>query len=183
MDSGNIKLLITAFVCLLVGVSLLTIIAGEANDVRETINIRNETLNVASFRNASGIDGNNCNDTVTPVQITNYPSGWRTNSEYGCHIASFVMHQSNGTSWTNGTEFQFFPNNGTWKCLINAGFNNTDTTNMTALNYTYCPDDYLTQAWSRTMLGIVPGFFAIALIAVGIGLFYVILRKEGLMHI
>jgi len=183
MDGGNMKLLIAAFVVLLVGVSLLTVIASETSNVTETITIHNETLNITSFRNGS-IHTNNCNVTATPVQITNYPTGWRTNSEYGCHISGFAMHTANGSVLTNGTDFQFYPNNGTWKCLVaNGVFNNTDTTNMTAMNYTYCPSTYLTQGWSRTMVQTVSGFFAIALIAVAIGLFYTVLKREGLMGI
>ena len=180
MEGDNLKLLIAAFITLLVGVSLLTVIAGEGNAVREKINIGNESLNITSFRNESESD---CNITMIPVPISNAPSGWQTESSYGCWITDFTMDFSNGTDLTNGTDFVFYANNGTWKCLLSSGINWTTTTNMTAMNYTYCPDTYLTQSWARTMVGTVPGFFSLALIAVSIGLFYTILRREGLINI
>lgn len=185
MENNNITLLIAAFVALLIGVSLLSIIAQEGNSVRETVNVLNDsTINIAGFREDAG---GGCNDSIAPVAIANPPTDWRTELEYGCQISNFVISTGNGTALTNGTHYVFYPNNGTWHCIntVEAAdvWNLTNTHNTTEANYTYCPDGYLVQNWSRTMIGIVPGFFAIALIAVAIGLFYTILRKEGLMSI
>jgi len=40
------------------------------------------------------------------------------------------------------------------------------------VTYTYCPTGYVNIAWGRTTADLVPGFFAIALMLVAIGLFF-----------
>ena len=64
-------------------------------------------------------------------------------------------------------------------------FNNTanvnlSTSNLTTATYQYCESDYLTQGWNRTILNLVPGFFALALLGIGIGLFYAVGKREGI---
>lgn len=180
MEGNDLKLLIVAFVSLIVGISLLIVISGENVKVRETIDISNETIDLSSYRNLSG--NWSCNESVPVTTIANPPTTWRLENEYGCWISDINMGNHNGTDWTNGTDYVFYERNGTWRCLNSELFNHTET-NLTVINYTYCPDTYLTQSWARVMVGIVPGFFAIALIAMAIGMFYVILKREGLMNI
>ena len=166
MEGNNMKLLIVAFVTLIVGVSLLIVIANEGSNVRDKITISNETINLSPYRQGSN---NTCNESYPALTIANPPTTWRLNAEYGCYVSDVSVANWNGTAFTNGTDYVFYENNGTWRCLESGTFNGTETNN-TVMAYTYCPDTYLTQSWARTMVGIVPGFFSIALIAVAIGI-------------
>jgi hypothetical protein len=62
-------------------------------------------------------------------------------------------------------------------------FNANAGGNKSYAYYTYCPDTYVNLSWGRTILNLVPGFFALMLIGIGIGLFYKVLRNEGLMGV
>lgn len=180
MEGNNLRLLIAAFIVLIVGVSLLTVIASEGSNVRDKVDADNESIDIGPFRDQ--MNNNTCNESYGPITLANAPTTWRLNAEYGCYLSSITMGNPNGTVFANGTDYVIYENNGTWKCIDSATFNYTSTNN-TYIDYTYCPDTYLTQSWARTMIGTVPGFFSIALIAVAIGMFYVILKREGLMNV
>jgi hypothetical protein len=64
--------------------------------------------------------------------------------------------------------------------LVNTLNLNTSLSNTTTITYDYCTEDYLAEGWGRTVLNMVPGFFALAiLIGVAFVIFW-ILKKEGI---
>ena len=64
--------------------------------------------------------------------------------------------------------------------------NTTDTRrgdfNDTYISYAYCGDNYLNSAWGRTVLNLVAGFFALALLGIGIGTFYSIAKDANIIQ-
>ena len=67
--------------------------------------------------------------------------------------------------------------------LVNTAMTNrTDFTSIIATNDN-CPDGYLTQGWQRQMINLVPGFFALAILGVGLWLFYGIAKEQGILGI
>lgn len=57
---------------------------------------------------------------------------------------------------------------------------NGTTSNTTSIVYNYCPTDYV-SSWGGTILNLVPGFFALALLAIGVGLFYGVARESNIL--
>lgn len=173
MEEKSMPMLIAAFLALIVGISLISVVATESNDITSVINISGENISYASAREA----GTGAVDT-TAVVIANPPTTWRIS---GCPITSFVLYNSSG-SLTNVVDYTFTASTGS------IAFNNTDNVNGSASNtttatYQYCDREYLTQGWNRSIIKLVPGFFALALIGVGIGLFYGVMKQEGILGI
>ena len=86
---------------------------------------------------------------------------------------------NSSSSLTDIVDYTFTPSTG---IIV---FNNTDNvngsvSNTTLATYQYCNSNYLTQGWTRTILNLVPGFFALALLGIGIGLFYAVGKTEGI---
>ncbi len=48
------------------------------------------------------------------------------------------------------------------------------------VSYTFEGDEYVVGSRNRTILNLVPGFFALALLGIGIGLFYAVGKREGI---
>lgn len=169
MENENIKLLIGAFIALIIGVSLLGVIANTGNNITNTINISGENVSYASARETStgAVD-------TTEFAIANVPTTWRIT---GCPITGLTLHNSS-SSLTDVVDYTFTASSG---IIV---FNNTDNvngsvSNTTTATYQYCNSEYLTQGWNRTIINLVPGFFALALMGVGIGLFFAVGRREG----
>ena len=170
MEGKSITMLIGAFLALIVGVSLIGIVASTGNEITDTINISGENISYVTAREA----GTGAVDT-TVFTIANPPTGWRIT---GCPITRFVLHNSS-SSLTNVVDYTFTASTGS---IV---FNNTDNvngsvSNTTTATYVYCDKEYLTQGWNRTIINLVPGFFALALMGVSIGLFYGVMKQEGL---
>ena len=170
MEEKSINMLIGAFLALIIGVSLIGVVASTGNVITNTINISGENISYAAARETAtgAVD-------TTAIVIANYPTTWRIT---GCPIIGLVLHNSS-SSLTNVVDYVFTASTGS------IAFNNTDNVNGSASNtttatYVYCNNEYLTQGWNRTIIDLVPGFFAIALMGISIGLFYGVMRQEGL---
>jgi len=173
MENKNITILIAAFIALIVGISLLGVVATQSNIVVDKINASSETIDFT----AANTDGT-INETY-PFTITYPPTGWEVT---GCPITNFVAY-NDSTTFVSGTDYVFTASTGviTFNNTVNMNATAGDNSNKTTVTYVYCGSDYLTQSWQRTILKLIPGFFALALMGVGIGLFYQILRDEGIL--
>lgn len=174
MDNKNIALLIGAFVSIIIGVSLIGVVATQGNLVTDKTIVVDEAVDISSARLADG-DIN----TTYPLTITNAPSGWKVSE---CPITS-VTYGNSSQDFTLTTDYTFTDTTGVLLLKNTATVQMANTTNATLIDYTYCGDDYLTQGWSRNVIDLVPGFFAIALMLIGVALFYAVLKNEGLLGV
>ena len=147
-------------------------IATEGNSITNTVTISGESIDYSSARETS-TGAVNTSDEFT---IVNPPTTWRVDE---CPITDFVLSNDSGSPLTNIVDYTFTASTGV---IV---FNNTDivnvsTSNTTSADYQYCNSNYLTQGWQRTVLDLVPGFFALGILGIGIGLFYSVGRREGL---
>ena len=170
MENENIKLLLGAFVALIIGISLIGVIATSGNEINNTINIAGEEID---YTTAVGIDG--VINSSVEFTIANIPDGWRVE---GCPISSFDLYNST-SSLTDAVDYTFTASSGVIVFENTANVNGS-VSNTTTATYQYCDSNYLTQGWNRTIIDLVPGFFALALMGVGIGLFYAIGKREGI---
>jgi len=165
-----INKLIFAFVTLILGVALLSQIAVITNDTTSKTSIRNESIT---------IDKNVTDVNLTYVyQLAQSPSGWQLED---CPLTSLVLtNTTDNTRWTLTTDYTVNLANGTL-LLKNTTATRLTANNLTYANYEYCSDDYLNSSWGRTMVNLIAGFFAIALLLVSIGMFYSVARESGIV--
>jgi len=172
MENGNVKLLVGAFLALIVGISLLGIVATSGNKITDMITIAGEEIDYTS---AVGVAGAINSSVEFTIDTDNIPDGWRVS---GCPISSFDLYNSTD-SLVADTDYTFTASTGVITFSDTDNVNNGATVNTTTATYVYCNEDYLTQGWNRTIINLVPGFFALALMGVGLGLFFAIGKNEG----
>lgn len=177
MENKNITVFIAAFIALIVGVSLLSVVATQGNLVVDKITVAGESIDFGAAIMSATTNGT-INETYS-FTIANPPTGWETT---GCPISNFVATNAS-TTFVSGTDYVLTESTGviTFNNTVNMNATAGDDSNITNVTYTYCSSDYMTQGWQRTVLKLVPGFFALALIGVGIGLFYTIMKGEGVL--
>lgn len=167
-----IQKLIMAFVLVLVGVALITQIASTSLTATSKKQITNEAITITAAR-----FNETHTNTTYPFPVAHAPADgdWQAND--GCPIAS-VVYGNSTKDYTLTTDYLFNLTTGVLtlknSSVIIGG------SNSTLIDYTYCGDDYLNSDWGRTVLLLVGGFFALALLAVGIGLFYGIGREANI---
>lgn len=165
-------MLISAFLALIVGISLIGVVANEGNSITNLVTITDEEISIVPAVLADGVI-----NTTKEFTIANSPDGWRVS---GCPITNFVL--GNASEDYTIVDYTFTASSGVIVFNNSANINaSVLTTNETLVDYEYCPESYLSAGWNRTIIDLVPGFFALALMAIGVGLFYGVMRKEGLI--
>jgi len=191
MEQKNVALLVGAFVALLIGVVLIGTIASSTNAVTEKTIASAETTNLygngcwhvsSSVGQVNGTEDVNCNITVT-----NAPTGWRTESAEGCGIGSVIVTNSSGNALTVDTDYRVFAYSGIIQMLNTTKTSSAATglgpLNTTLVYYDYCGTDYVNSSFGRSATDLIAGFFALALLIVSVGLFYQVLKNEGLTNL
>ena len=163
--------LILAFVTLLLGVILVGTIATEGLLRTDKLNIDDEAVDITSLR----IDNNNINESLT-VAVTNAPTSWKSED---CPLTN-VVYGNASEDFTVTTDYTIDAATGSLTVK------NTSTTvnsvpNATYIDYNYCNDDYLNLGWGRTLINLVAGFFAIAILLVSVGLFYSVAKDANII--
>ncbi len=173
MENKNITILIAGFIALIIGVSLIGVIATETTGLTSIVNVSHENITYTEARNTTAAGKGEIVGGFT-FYIANIPTGWRS---VGCPITGLILHNGS-VIWTD-VDYNFTASTGAIMFNNSANVNDTGY-NTTAATYQYCELTYLTEGWQRTILNLVPGFFALALLGIGIGLFHEVGRREGL---
>jgi len=181
MADNTIQKLILGFLVLIVGISLIGTIATQAILVTEKTGVASETLDISGARVNSGACPMSINETY-PLALVNSPTGWKTSD---CPITSFSMVNQTSVAATVTTDYVLFANNGTLLLMNTTRFVGDDcdqTINATTLTYNYCSDGYLNVSWGRSILNLIGGFFALALLGASVGLFYSVAKDAGIVN-
>lgn len=181
MENNSISKLIVGFLVLIVGLALIGSIASNTTSVTDKKGA-SEVLDIGPARIAD-----NCNFSINesyPFTVAQAPTtGWRSGG--GCPLTNLIMLNQTSVAAVVTTDYTLFPNNGTLLLKNTTKFVNADctivTSNTTTLTYDYCGTDYVNLAWGRTILNLVSGFFALALLGVSVGIFYSVARDEGII--
>jgi len=178
MDNRTMVLLISAFITLIIGISLLSVVASEGITKTTRTAVENETLDNTALRHPD----NSSFDTNNYTTLEHAPTGWKSNDS-DCEISAangLVVKNATGGIMELDTDYNVVTTTGQL-LLLNTEAINSSLDNVTLFDYTYCPDEYLSEGWNRNILNLVPGFFAIALLMISITLFYSVMRNEGLL--
>lgn len=185
MENNSITKLILAFLVLIVGLALIGSVASNSIAVTQKSGISSEIVDIAPARLA-GCGPGSINETYN-FTLAQAPTGWKASG--GCPITSFTMVNQTSVAATVTTDYTLFGANGSLYLvnsstfvLLNCSAGGTDwVSNTTTVNYIYCGNDYLNIAWGRTVLNLVAGFFALALLGASVGLFYSVAKDTGII--
>ena len=172
MNNSSVYKLVAAFTLLIIGVVLLSTVAGLTNDVTEKVRVTNESTDVSS----AWLNATNVNSSIV-FTLDNNPTGWRITD---CPVGGVVFRNSTGDEMTITTDYLITTSAGTFT-LKNTTATQNLTSNTTYTDYNYCGTGYLTQGWNRSVLDLVPGFFALAILGISLLLFYSIAKDEGII--
>ena len=186
MEEANVKLLLLAFLTLIIGVVLIGTVATSTQEKTTMAYSLNESLDISSARMLSPVPDLMYNVTGLLSVAHGYAEGDWQRDDRDCDISIYSITNSSselGTDEYNTTIYGVITLiNSTTNAAIGWGFGD-DYTNISQVSYKYCSDDYIAVAWQRTILNIVPGFFGMALLLISVGLFYSIAKREGLLNI
>jgi len=175
MTLSSTSKLVLAFVTLIIGVVLAAQVATVGVGVTQKLG---QTDDQISSNVAGAWDGTNINESYV-YTVTNNPTSWKVTD---CPLTNVVLTNSSGTEYTDTTDYVFTASAGTFTLKNTATVNATLTSdNLTYVDYTYCGDDYMNLTWGRTGINLVPGFFALALLLISVGLFYSVARENGIL--
>jgi len=158
--------LITGFVAVLIGLVLLTQIAVSEQTVTQTKGIVGE-------EHALTLTGYPAINTTATYTVTNAPTGWKVTD---CPLTNFAIKNQSGSALTLTDDYTVTLSTGVYLLKNTVNTNTTSKLygpyNKTYVTYNYCGDNYINSSWGRTSLDLAPGLFALALMGVGIALFY-----------
>jgi len=181
MEKQNVNYLVAAFLFLIVGIALIGSIASNINEKTDKSIVYDESSNLAtSCTIGSGDQSINESTSACNITVVNVPTSWKT---LDCPLTNVVvMNTSAGTfpAITEGTDYNLYASTGIIQ-MLNTTNTDAGDFNTTYVDYTYCGDDYLNSSWGRTVLKLVAGFFALALLGVSLWLFYNVFKSTGII--
>ena len=176
---GTTQKLVLAFVTLLLGVVLIGTVAQGALDRTTKAIVTDEAGSLsACYAGSSTADQVNESVAACNFTVTNAPTGWIQTENLD--LENVVVDNGTGTPLTVTTDYNLFADTG----IIQ--FKNTTATddsvgNATTFSYEYYRSDYMNLTWGRTLLQLISGFFAIALVGIAVGLFYSVAKDFGII--
>jgi len=179
MENNNIAKIVVGFFMIILGVVLIASVADSSDSVTSQISAVNETISLTTARNeTAAVDWADINSSVN-LYIANLPSGWRIAD---CTISGVAMRNEAGTALVRNTDYNFTESTGAlWFMNTTNVVQGSAENNVTSIDYTYCPLTYLNIAWGRSVLNLVAGFFALAILGLGLGMFYSVAKDAGIV--
>jgi hypothetical protein len=170
-DDMNSGYLIVGFVAMLIGLSLISVISTLTVEKTDVSYANAETLTIIRVGDTKAVN------TTYTLTLANPVTDWRTEFSE-CEITNFVLYNQTG-GLVASANYTLSASTGTLT-VKDVHALNTSASNTTTVYYNYCGDEYLTQDWSRSLLNTIPGFFALALLGIGIFVALGYIRKIGL---
>ena len=174
---GVTSKLVLAFVTLILGAVLIGVIATNGLVVSTLTHVTsNESLDISSVRIDDGDIGAS---KVLLVNAYDNDSWQAENSDCDIVIVDYFLNASNRLTVT--THYTHDGNGGI--TIVNGTLtadvvSNNDTV---VVGYSYCDEDYLNLGWGRTLVNLVSGFFALAILGTSLGLFYSVAKDTGII--
>jgi len=183
--SGTIGIVIGTAVAILLGIVLLGIIADLTAD-KTTTETYTDSFSIAPARLVLGTLDPAVKIYLSPGNISHPSYGtWRSEqSECDIGLTSFALYNQTRAKMAEGTDYELVVADGASRGYITLynkiSLNTTaGASNTTTVIYSTCPQEYVSTGWARTVLTMVPGFFALALLLGVVFVIFFVLRNEG----
>lgn len=118
---------------------------------------------------------NDVNGSVSSMTISQVPTGWKATE---CPINTIQLTNRTVTLVLN-TDYNYTAASGIIS-LKPSLTNNFSAGSSYIANYEYCSDSYI-SGWAGSVLALVPGFFALAILIFSVGMFYSLAREAGIL--
>jgi len=164
-DKGNLRsisAILIVFVTLIIGIALIADISSLTNK-STSLTSYTETIDLSSARLAGGT----INETYDYILTNAVYSSWRADIS-DCLVETVSYTNQTGAVVVADTDYTFTSTTAVFNVLNTESMNDA-ASNTTAVTYNYCDDNYQ-SGWGATVLKLVPGFFALALL--GAALFF-----------
>lgn len=171
---STMKVLITAFVVLILAIAFLSSISDQTNNAITKTIVTDETTDLSTTGCLTGDGQVNESNSLCNITVVNYPTSWKIED---CPIASVVV-SNDTTALTVDTDYVVFASSGVIQLLNTTETENATIGNSVLIDYTYCPDNYVNTSWGRSILGTNVGLYAIAILAVIIAAVYLLLGRK-----
>ena len=171
---GTTGKLILAFVTLLLGAVLIAQVATQGNLVTAKTTKFDESHSISSIREGAYSVNTTTNVSLTAANQIN----WKTED---CPITNLNITNSSGREYVLNTDYNANLVHGTFNFLNTSQVFNGTADNNTLADFTYCGDDYLNSSFGRSGVNLVPGFFALAILLVSVGLFFSVAKDYGII--
>ena len=185
MEQKNINYIVLAFVFLIIGAVLIVQIAENTNEKTSKTVVYDETYDLSALGCVNETEGgtiNGTNDADCNLTVTYAPTGWELYDANSCPLTNVVVNNGSTAvaNLVEGIDYNAFLDVGLIQML-----NTTDTDeafyNTTVIDYAYCGDEYLNSSWGRTILSLVSGFIALAMLGISLWLFYNVFASVGIL--
>lgn len=183
MEKDAITQFIGAFVVIMLGVIITGIVATNALSAT-ALTTTTDTQTLTEAR----LGGGALNETYYFTLSKDARIGtFRYDDSANCGVSTLTLKTSNGTLLTEGAtcgsnKDYVYTDNVNLNFCNSLGTNaSASYTNTTTATYSSCPDTFVTGSFGRTAINLIPGFFGIAVMLVGVGLFYSVAKREGLI--
>lgn len=146
---NKLGVIIMVFIIAIVGTAFLTTIADSTSDITNDVDIVNETLALPA-----GLFNDTDVNTTMVLNLTN--NDWVDNT--------VVIYKSTGVALNTSEYAVNYTSEGI--TFLNASdiYNITTTNNNTGVNYSYYSSNYVDNASSRVLVGLLPLFFVLILV-------------------
>ena len=182
--SSTLAIILAASVVLILGIMFIGILAESTLESTGTVAYTN-TFSIAPARLVLGTLDPTVKLYLSPGNISQPSFGtWRSEfSECNIGLTSFALYNQTGTKMSEGTDYELVADGATRGYITLYNLLSLNTTagasNTTTVIYSTCPAEYVSTGWARTILNLVPGFFALALLIGVAFLIFFVLRREG----
>lgn len=183
MKAKTVGIIISVAIAILLGAILIGIIADNVAERQKFVSYT-ETVDISPVRLAGGTINYTATVRLLASDILAHPASgnWRTDYTE-CAISSVNYYNQSGALMSNSADYTWVEDgNGIvgWLRPKNSANLNSSLANTTTIVYTTCADDFVVAGWGRTVMNMVPGFFAIAILLAGAFVIFWILKEEGI---
>jgi len=182
MENKTVGIIIGAAVVLILGIVLVSIIAEQSNNATSTT-VYTQSLTIPRNDTANGVNSS------VKFHLT-HGCPYATNDfrgEIGCELTILSVKNVSGVALTDPTDYVGYANGAVCSGNVSGDLIFKNSTNLvaqlsnaTTITYSTCAEDYVAQSWGRTMLNMVPGFFAMAILIGAAFLIFKITKTEGI---
>lgn len=156
----NIGGIVMLVILIIVSLVLITEIFNQQAVMTTKNPIVNETINIASARMA----GANINTSLSNFTVLQSPNGTWKQTQPDCYISAVSYGNATG-DFVVTTDYILYPSLGIIN-VLNTSTTVSSTGNTTYIDYTYCPNGYITDGGTRSITTLIGLISVIALFVV-----------------
>ncbi len=152
----GLGVIIMIFIAVILGIALFIPIINTSNQMTSKQDISNQSVSTVD----AWVNANDVNESINFTIYTQ--SDWK---KLECSLGSVAIRNGAGTALTKDTDYLVYADEGVFSLLNTTKTIPTTALNLSYVDYNYCADGYNTSSGSRSIIGIILIFTALAIFA------------------